>query len=114
MTSYLGTLVFQRYYFENINCSISVLEKTVNISRQGLKKIITDSVEEGWLETKINKKNKRQILISPTNLRIKFWLLYCKSKYEKSKISGLTDANKALQHYDKNIKLFNKASKKLK
>ncbi len=100
------------YYFENIDCSISVLEKTVNISRQGLKKIITDSVEEGWLETNVNKKNKRQILISPTNLRIKFWLLYCKSKYEKSKISGLADANKALHHYDKNIKLFNQISKK--
>ena len=72
------------YFYEKITCSISVLNETVNISRTGLTRIINDSVEEGWLLTKVNKNNKRQILITPTNLRIEFWKLYCKSKYEKS------------------------------
>ncbi len=94
------------YYYEKIPCSISVINKTVNISRTSLKKIITDSIEEGWLYSQINKKNKRQILLLPSDLRIKFWYLYCKSKYEKSKLAGLADANKALYHYDKNIKNF--------
>ena len=94
------------YYYEKIPCSISVLNKTVNISRTGLKKIISDSVEEGWLLTKVNSKNKRQTLVLPTDLRIKFWILYCKSKYEKSKLAGLADAHKAINHYDSNMKKF--------
>ena len=92
------------YFYENIPCSISVLNNTVNISRTALTRIINDSIEEQWLFTKINKDNKRQTLILPTELRINFWLLYCKSKYEKSKLAGLEDAHKALYHYDENIK----------
>ena len=71
------------YYYEKIICSISVLNKTVDISRTGLTRIINDSIAEGWLFSKIDPKNKRQTLIFPTELRIEFWLLYCKSKYEK-------------------------------
>ena len=37
------------YYYENINCSISVLNKTVDISRTGLTRIINESIAEGWL-----------------------------------------------------------------
>ena len=68
------------YYYEKIICSISVLNKTVDISRTGLTRIINDSIAEGWLFSKIDPKNKRQTLIFPTELRIEFWLLYCKSK----------------------------------
>ena len=95
------------YFYENIPCSISVLNNTVNISRTALTRIINDSIEEKWLFTKINKENKRQTLILPTDLRIKFWLLYCKSKYEKGKSAGLADAHKALYHYDENKKKYN-------
>ena len=94
------------YYYENITCSISVLNKTIDISRTGLTRIINDSIEEGWLYTKINKANKRQVLILPTDLRVEFWLLYCKSKFEKSKSAGLADAHKALYHYEKNYEKF--------
>ena len=100
------------YFYEKITCSISVLNETVNISRTGLTRIINDSIEEGWLITKVNKNNKRQMLITPTNLRIEFWKLYCKSKYEKSLQAGLADAHKALYHYDKNINAYKKINKK--
>ena len=96
------------YYYENINCSISVLNKTVDISRTGLTRIINESIAEGWLLSKKNLNNKRQMLILPTELRIEFWLLYCKSKYEKGKSAGLADAHKALYHYDKNLEKFKK------
>jgi len=99
------------YFYENIPCSISVLNNTVNISRTALTRIINDSIEEKWLFTKINQENKRQTLILPTDLRIEFWLLYCKSKYEKSKLAGLADAHKALYHYDGNIKKYLKEKK---
>ena len=52
------------------------------------------------------------MLILPTELRINFWLLYCKSKYEKGKSAGLADAHKALYHYDKNLEKYNKDNKK--
>lgn len=100
------------YYYENISCSISVLKNTVNISRTGLTRIINDSIEEGWLYTKINDNNRRQTLLLPTEIRIKFWSLYCKSKYEKSKLAGLADAHKALYHYDTNIDKYLKTKKK--
>ena len=77
------------YYYEKINCSISVLNNTVDISRTGL----------------------TRILILPTELRIEFWLLYCKSKYEKGKSAGLADAHKALFHYDKNLEKYIKDNK---
>ena len=99
------------YFYEGIPCSISVLNNTVNISRTALTRIINDSIEEKWLFSKINKENKRQTLILPTELRINFWLLYCKSKYEKSKLAGLADAHKALYHYDANIKNYLKNNK---
>ena len=100
------------YYYEKINCSISVLNKTVDISRTGLTRIINESIEEGWLTSKKNTSNKRQILILPTEIRIKFWLLYCKSKYEKGKSVGLADAHKALYHYDINLEMYSKNNKK--
>ncbi len=100
------------YYYEKIICSISVLNKTVDISRTGLTRIINDSIAEGWLFSKIDPKNKRQTLIFPTELRIEFWLLYCKSKYEKGKSAGLADAHKALFHYDKNLEKYSKKLKK--
>ena len=100
------------YYYEKINCSISVLNNTVDISRTGLTRIINESVAEGWLVTKKNLNNKRQILILPTELRVEFWLLYCKSKYEKGKSAGLADAHKALFHYDKNLEKYIKDKKK--
>tara|TARA_S200000501_G_C20485895_1_gene595998 strand:+ start:81 stop:602 length:522 start_codon:yes stop_codon:yes gene_type:complete len=101
------------YYYEKITCSISVLSNTVDISRTGLTRIINDSIAEGWLYSKVNPRNKRQILIYPTVLRVDFWLLYCKSKYEKGKSAGLADAHKALYHYDKNLEKYS-ANKKLK
>ena len=68
------------YYYKSLKCSISTLNRSVDISRTSLKKIIDDSIEEGWISTRVDMSNKRQILISPTELRIKFWLLYCKKK----------------------------------
>ena len=87
------------------------MNKTIHISRTGLTRIINESVEEGWLYSKKNLNNKRQILILPTDLRIQFWLLYCKSKYEKGKSVGLADAHKALYHYDKNLEIYSKNKK---
>ena len=100
------------YYYEKIPCSISVLKNTVDISRTGLTRIINDSIEEGWLYSKVNAKNKRQVLVLPTRIRVDFWLLYCKRKYEKGKQAGLADAHKALYHYDKNIEKYNDTNKK--
>ena len=68
------------YYYKSLKCSISVLNKSVAISRTSLKKIINDAIEEGWINTRIYVSNKRQTLIFPTELRIKFWLLYSKKK----------------------------------
>ena len=92
------------YFYKENYCSISVLQKTINISKTSLVKIINESKEEGWLETKINPNNRRQTLIIPTNLRIKFWVLYSKDKYEQRKLAGLDDAHKALSNYYKKKK----------
>ena len=68
------------YYYKSLKCSITALNKTAFISRTSLKRIINDSIEEGWLESRVDSTNKRQILIYPTKLRLKFWLLYCRNK----------------------------------
>ena len=51
------------YYYKSKKCSITVLNKSATISRTSLKRIIDDSIEEGWLESRIDSTNKRQILI---------------------------------------------------
>ena len=40
------------YYYENITCSISVLNKTIDISRTGLTRIINDSIETCYSKIK--------------------------------------------------------------
>ena len=88
------------YYYKSLKCSISVLNKSVSISRTSLKKIINDSIEEGWVTTRIDISNKRQVLVYPTKLRIKFWLLYCKNKLN-SEIENKVDlARNKLIEYD--------------
>ncbi|MDA9708262.1 MarR family winged helix-turn-helix transcriptional regulator [Alphaproteobacteria bacterium] len=88
------------YYYKSLKCSISVLNKSVAISRTSLKKIINESIEEGWINTRINISNKRQILIFPTELRIKFWLLYSKKKLFAEIDSKLDIARNKLIEYD--------------
>ena len=83
-----------------MKCSISVLNKSVAISRTSLKKIINDSIEEGWINTRIDVSNKRQILIFPTELRIKFWLLYSKKKLLAEIESEVDIARNKLIEYD--------------
>tara|TARA_Y200000002_G_C22193244_1_gene460179 strand:- start:155 stop:397 length:243 start_codon:yes stop_codon:yes gene_type:complete len=75
-----------------------------------LKKIINDSIEEGWIHTRINAYNKREVLIYPTELRIKFWLLYSKRKL-LAEIENKVDIarNKLIDYYniEKNKEKFN-------
>ena len=89
------------YYYKSLKCSISVLNKSVAISRTSLKKIINESIEEGWINTRIDIANKRQILIFPTELRIKFWLLYSRKKLLAEIDSKLDIARNRLIEYDK-------------
>ena len=88
------------YYYKSLKCSISTLNKSVDISRTSLKKIIDDSIEEGWISTRIDMSNKRQILIFPTELRIKFWLLYCKKKIRSEVENKVDVARNKLIEYD--------------
>ena len=88
------------YYYKSSKCSISVLNKSVAISRTSLKKIINDSIEEGWITTRTDVANKRQILIFPTDLRIKFWLLYSKKKLHAEIESKVDIARNKLIEYD--------------
>ena len=88
------------YYYKSINCSISILNKSVAISRTSLKKIVNDSVAEGWVYTKVNNTNRRQVLVFPTKLRIKFWLLYCKNRYQNEIETKLDKARDKLKEYD--------------
>ena len=88
------------YYYKSLKCSISVLNKSVAISRTSLKKIISDSIAEGWISTRIDVSNKRQILIYPTELRIKFWLLYSKKKLRAEIENKLDIARNKLIEYD--------------
>ena len=81
------------YYYKSLKCSISV-------SRTSLKKIINESIEEGWINTRIDISNKRQILILPSELRIKFWLLYSKKKLFAEIESKLDIARNKLIQYD--------------
>ena len=89
------------YFYKSQRCTISILNKSVTISRTSLKKIINDSIEEGWVYTKINMKNRREIFILPSKLRIKFWLLYCKHKLLSEIDSELDQARNKLIEYDK-------------
>ena len=88
------------YYYKSLKCSISVLNKSVSISRTSLKKIINDSIEEGWITTKTNISNKRQILIFPTDLRVRFWLLYSKKRLLSEIESKVDIARNKLIEYD--------------
>ena len=88
------------YYYKNIDCSISILNKSVAVSRTSLKKIINDSIAEGWVYTKVNNTNKRQVLVFPTELRIKFWLLYSKKKLLAEIESKVDIARNKLIEYD--------------
>ena len=63
--------------------------------------IINESIEEGWINTRIDISNKRQILIFPTELRIKFWLLYSRKKLLAEIDSKLDIARNRLIEYDK-------------
>ncbi len=89
------------YYYKSLKCSITVLNKTASISRTSLKRIINDSIEEGWLERRVDMNNKRQTLIYPTKLRLKFWLLYSRQKLN-SEIANKVDIarNKLIQYDD--------------
>ncbi len=87
------------HYYRSLSCSISVLNKSVSISRTSLKKIINDSLAEGWVYTKIDANNKRKILVLPTKLRIKFWLLYCKNRFQNEKEANLDQARTRLREY---------------
>ena len=88
------------YYYKSLKCSITVLNKSVAISRTSLKKIINDSIEEGWISTRIDVSNKRQILNYPSELRIKFWLLYSKKKLHAEIENKLDIARNKLIEYD--------------
>ena len=89
------------YYYNSKKCSITVLNKSASISRTSLKRIINDSIEEGWVYTKINIKNRREVFILPTKLRIKFWLLYSRYKLYYEIQSELDQARNKLIEYDK-------------
>tara|TARA_E500000178_G_C16923411_1_gene708301 strand:- start:533 stop:1054 length:522 start_codon:yes stop_codon:yes gene_type:complete len=88
------------YYYKSLKCTISTLNKSVAISRTSLKKIISESIEEGWINTRTDISNKRQVLIFPTDLRIKFWLLYSKKKLFAEIDSKLDIARSKLIEYD--------------
>tara|TARA_X000000950_G_scaffold18302_1_gene19847 strand:+ start:1441 stop:1962 length:522 start_codon:yes stop_codon:yes gene_type:complete len=88
------------YYYKSLKCTISTLNKSVAISRTSLKKIISESIEEGWINTRTDISNKRQVLIFPTELRIKFWLLYSKKKLFAEIDSKLDIARSKLIEYD--------------
>ena len=93
------------YYYKSKKCSITILNK-LDISRTSLKRIINDSIEEGWLESRVDSTNKRQILIYPTKLRLKFWLLYCKNKLNSEIKHKVNIARNKIIEYDniENIK----------
>ena len=88
------------YYYKSLKCTISLLNKSVAISRTSLKKIISESIEEGWINTRTDISNKRQVLIFPTELRIKFWLLYSKKKLFAEIDSKLDIARSKLIEFD--------------
>ena len=88
------------YYYKSLNCSITVLNKTATISRTSLKRIINDSIEEGWLEKRLDLNNKRQILIYATKLRLKFWLLYCRQRLNPEIVNKVNTARNKLIEFD--------------
>ena len=88
------------YYYNSIKCSITALNKSVSISRTSLKRIINDSIEEGWLKTRRDITNKRQILIFPTKLRIQFWLLYSRNRLYSEIKNKVDIARNKLIEYD--------------
>ena len=88
------------YYYKSLKCSITVLNKTAAISRTSLKRIINDSIEEGWLESRVDINNKRQTLIYPTKLRLKFWLLYSRQKLNSEIANKVDIAKNKLIDYD--------------
>ena len=55
---------------------------------------------KNWINTRIDISNKRQILIFPTDLRIKFWLLYSKKKLLAEIENKLDIARNKLIEYD--------------
>ncbi|MDA9558627.1 hypothetical protein N9R86_01500 [Alphaproteobacteria bacterium] len=93
------------YHYDNIPCTVSVLVKTLGVSRTSINEIILDSIDEKWILKKLNKKNKREFLISPTKLRLEFWSIYCKRRYQKAKSVGLAKAILNLEEHEDKKKL---------
>ena len=58
-----------------------------------------------WILKKINSKNKREFLIIPTKLRLEFWSIYCKRRYQKAKSVGLARAILNLEEHEDKKKL---------
>ena len=58
------------------------------------------------MESRVDSANKRQILIYPTKLRLKFWLLYCKNKLNSEIKHKVDIARNKIIEYDniENIK----------
>jgi DNA-binding MarR family transcriptional regulator len=93
------------YHYDNIPCTVSVLVKTLGVSRTSINEIILDSIDEKWILKKLNTKNKREFLISPTKLRLEFWSIYCKRRYQKAKSVGLAKAILNLEEHEDKKKL---------
>lgn len=88
------------YHYDNIPCTVSVLVETLGLSRTSLNEIIQDSIDENWILKNINKKNKREFLISPTKIRLEFWSIYCRRRYQKAKSVGLAKAIINLEEHE--------------
>lgn len=89
------------HFYKSKKCTISILNKSVTISRTSLRKIINDSIEEGWAYTRTNMTNRREVFILPTKLRIQFWLLYCRHRLSSEINSELDQARNKLIEFDK-------------
>lgn len=94
----VSRLVIADFYAKKL-CTLTSLQNDTNFTRNAIADIIKTSVEAGWIYKKNNDHNKKEVLILPTNLRIKFWSIYCKVRFLYHKEIGLHNVHRLMSAY---------------
>ncbi len=68
-------------YYSKIPCTLSSLAKQTQFTRNAITEVVKVSEDSEWIYRQNNKLNKSEMLIFPTDMRLKFWEIYCKVRF---------------------------------
>lgn len=94
----VSRLVIADFYAKKL-CTLTSLQNDTDFTRNAIADIIKTFQEAGWIYKKNNDHNKKEVLILPTNLRIKFWSIYCKVRFLYHKEIGYHNVHRLMSAY---------------